>query len=463
MTRSLLLAAVCTATVARCQWEPGVRLTSDPNSSFTAFNYKAIAASDTVLHAVWYDDREGNFEVYHQRSTDEGLSWEPATRLTTNGGTSWFASVAASGAEVHVIWMDDREGNFEIYYDRSTDGGVSWSGNTRLTNDTAISQFPSIVVAGPEVHVIWQDARDGNTEIYYKRSLDGGDSWGADTRLTNDAAASMFASVSASGPIVNVLWEEYRDGNAEVYDKRSPDGGLSWSGDIRLTSDAAESFSPLAWMEGENVHVVWYDVRDGNAEIYYKHSADGGASWGDDTRLTDNGSGSYHPSVSASGLNVHLVWYDERDGNREIYYKPSTDGGANWGADTRLTTNNSESSHPSVAASGQGVHVLWQDVRDGNWEIYYERNMTGNPLGMVDGASDVLSPLNIYPDPSDGTMWIPDGHGEVRVFDSTGREVPYRWMLPNGAARQLIIPSPGVYVVRVGSGTMVRHQRVLVR
>jgi hypothetical protein len=381
MKRLLVLASlVFIVNITHAQWQPNVRLTNQPSVSFTAFNYKSVATSGNIVHAVWYDNRDGNFEIYYKRSPDQGISWGADTRLTNNADTSWFASLAVSGSEVDVVWMDDRDGNFEIYYKHSTDGGLTWSGDIRLTNNNAISQFPSVTISGSVVNVIWQDSRDGNTEIYNKRSPDGGISWGSDTRLTNNSAGSIFASVSSSGSIVNVLWEEYRDGNAEIYNKHSSDGGLSWSADTRLTNNPAESFSPSAWVSGSDVHVVWYDVRDGNAEVYYKHSPDGGLSWGTDTRLTNNSAGSYHSSITTSGSNVHVVWYDERDGNREIYYKLSTDGGVSWGTDTRLTNNSSESSHSSVAISGQVVNVIWQDVRDGNWEIYYDRNPTGNPV-----------------------------------------------------------------------------------
>ena len=63
------------------------------------------------------------------------------------------------------------------------------------------------------VHVVWQDERDGNSEIYYKRSTDGGVSWGSDIRLTNNTSYSEGACVSVSGQIVYVVWFDYRDGH----------------------------------------------------------------------------------------------------------------------------------------------------------------------------------------------------------------------------------------------------------
>jgi len=57
----------------------------------------------------------------------------------------------------------------------------------------------------------------------------------------------------------------------------------------------------------------------------------------------------------------------------------SLNAGLNWGTDTRLTNNPATSWFPSVSVSGASVHVVWQDNRDGNYEIYYKRNPTGFP------------------------------------------------------------------------------------
>jgi hypothetical protein len=82
-------------------------------------------------------------------------------------------SVAVSGSVVHVVWEDNRDGSWEIYYKRSTDTGVNWGADTRLTNATAYSEYPSVAVSGSVVHVVWHDERDGNYEIYHKRNPTG--------------------------------------------------------------------------------------------------------------------------------------------------------------------------------------------------------------------------------------------------------------------------------------------------
>jgi len=365
--------------ISQAQWQPDVRLTYEPALSYTSNNNAwCIASSGDEVHAVWYDFRNGNFEIYYKRSPDGGLSWGADVRLTNNMRTSTHPSVAASGSVVHVVWVDNRDTNDQIYYKRSTDGGLTWGSDTRLTITSAFSSLPSVSVSGSDVHAVWQDSRNGGYEIYYKRSTNGGLNWQADLRLTINSAYSLNPSVSVSGSVVNVVWYDDRDGNYEIYYKRSPDGGFSWGADIRFTSNSAESSVPCVSASGSAVYVVWTDQRDGNYEIYNKRSTNGGLSWEADVRLTNNAVISSLPSVSFSGSVVHVVWMDERDGNQEIYYKTSPDGGLSWGSDIRLTNNPASSYNPSVNASGSVVNVVWQDDRDGRPQIYCKRNPTGN-------------------------------------------------------------------------------------
>jgi len=119
-------------------------------------------------------------------------------------------------------------------------------------------------------------------------------------------------------------------------------------------------------------------------------------------RLTNNSALSEYPSVSVSGQVVHAVWHDTRDGNPEIYYKRSIDEGSSWSADTRLTNGTNSSYYPSMTITGQAVHVVWSDMRDGNSEIYYKRDPTGNPVGIQNISNEMPNRSSLeqnYPNP----------------------------------------------------------------
>jgi hypothetical protein len=380
MKKHVKLIVFLTVTGAlQAQWGPDTRLTDNSAYSATSYcNAWGVVVSGSHVHVVWYDERDGNREIYYKRSIDRGSTWEADNRLTNNSASSEFPSVAVFGTNVHVVWQDKRDGNYEIYYKRSTDGGTTWDADTRFTNDPASSENPSVAVSGSTIHVVWSDNRDGNYEIYYKRSTDGGTTWDADTRLTNNSPSSIYPSVAVSDSNVHVVWRQPVSSNWEIDYVHSTDGGITWEANTQLTNKAAGWYAPSVAVSGSNVHVVWNDGRDNSYpafEIYYKRSTDGGTTWDADTRLTVHTTfNGINPSVAVSGSTVHVVWNDSRDGSLwEVYYKRSTDGGATWETDTRLTKNPQDSGNQSVAVSGSSVHVVWYDKRDGNYEIYYKR------------------------------------------------------------------------------------------
>jgi len=380
------------------QWEPDVRLTDDPAESRPPQNNaRSIAAYGSLVIVVWTDSRDGSGEIYFKRSKNGGTTWEKDRRLTNNPNVSVNPSVSISGSVVHLVWEEDRNGNNEIYYKRSLDKGETWGQDQRLTNDSASSLNPSLATTGPNLHIVWQDNRDGvatnenevdNYEVYYKSSKDSGRSWHVrslpasliqrDKRLTQNIGHSYLPGISASGSNVHVVWSDARENNFEIFYKRSTDGGLHWDPDRRLTNTSSPSTYPSICAEKSSVHVVWQEYLTGNREIFYKRSPDTGTTWGEDTRLTNNSSISSSPSIATLDRGVHVVWADYRDGNEEIYYKRSRDDGITWGPDTRLTNSPGYSTNPGVSVTGKAVHVMWVDFRDGNPEIYYKRNQTGN-------------------------------------------------------------------------------------
>jgi hypothetical protein len=84
-----------------------------------------------------------------------------------------------NGDVVAVVWSDLRRGPDagadlwpDLWYRTSVDGGVRWSeSDGRIDDDpqsTAISEEAQVVLAGPTVHVLWIDYRLGNADLWYR-------------------------------------------------------------------------------------------------------------------------------------------------------------------------------------------------------------------------------------------------------------------------------------------------------
>ena len=304
-------------------WSAPARLTWNTGAS----REPVIALdSGSGVHLVWWDDSPGNWEIYYKRSTNNGAVWSGLTRLTWNMDASYYASIAAdSSGGVYVVWTDNISGGPNICFKRSTNGGAAWSGITRLSWTTGLSYNPQVAAdSSGSVHVVWYDNVTGNGEIYYKRSTDGGNSWSGLTRLTWNAGWSSNPSIAAgtSGKVHIVWWDE-SPGNYEIFYKNSSDNGSSWSGIKRLTWNAWMSdFPSIAADLGGNVHIVWEDNPSGDYDIFYRSSSNNGSTWSTLTRLTWNSGESVLPRIAVdSGGGVHVVWEDDTPSNSEIFYK----------------------------------------------------------------------------------------------------------------------------------------------
>ena len=122
-----------------------------------------------------------------------------------------------------------------IRFSRSIDGGATWSAPTIVNTDTAlVDQFhPWLAVDDSDgaISVSWYDTRGDatrkKTNVYYRRSTDGGSSWEAEVKVTtaqsdettagSDPAKQYgdYEGIAAYGCKAWPLWTDRRSGGKE--------------------------------------------------------------------------------------------------------------------------------------------------------------------------------------------------------------------------------------------------------
>jgi len=53
-------------------------------------------------------------------------------------------------------------------------------------------------------------------------------------------------------------------------------------------------------------------------------------------------------SIGFSGANIYLAWDDNTAGNHEIFFRQSADGGATWQGLQNITNNSGASENPQI-------------------------------------------------------------------------------------------------------------------
>jgi hypothetical protein len=218
-----------------------VNLTKDDN--IFPINHR-VAVSETSVVVVWADitapasnsSNYDNQDIFLTKSTDLGNSFDRIINLSNNSGNSNIPQISAVGANVYVVWLDDFSGNQNILFKKSTDGGNSFSkvinlssNNNENTNNNTHSSFnPQLAVSGNNVYVVWQedDAITGNQDILFKKSTDGGNSFGPVNNLignsNNGRSTDPTVTVSAGNTtsIVYVVWQEVTNEGQNILLKR---------------------------------------------------------------------------------------------------------------------------------------------------------------------------------------------------------------------------------------------------
>jgi hypothetical protein len=316
------------------------------------------------------------------------------------GISSAYSSTAAVGDTVHLVYYREAvPGNTEIYYRRSTDGGDTWGSELALTSAAGASISPSVAASGTRVYVVWSEARDGNAEIYFKMSSDSGATWTADRRVTNASGDSLGPAIAVGPSRIHVAWLDRRDGNREVYYASGSPDGTTWTPDARLTNTAEESTGPSIVADGATLHVVWKESN----YIAHLRSNDEGATWSSQTQLSHPGTEylrfSDYPRVSASGGQVVVVWIDNRSsdtyfGSYDLYAITSSSAGASWGTEHPISGGaTSTTVLPAVEVRGAKVRVVWPArLSPGNWNLLYLKSEDGGNTWATPATLEVGGP-----------------------------------------------------------------------
>src|SRR5918995_82847 len=266
-----------------------------------------------------------------------GLLWDTYGQndiylnLSSNIGNSGFPKISIIEEKIYVIWTDNTTGNGDVYFKRSMNNGGTFGGTENLSNNTGASLSPHIAASGNNVYVIWTDNTTGNGDVYFKRSMNNGGTFGGTENLSNNLGRSSDPDVTLDQEEVYITWTDYTTGNGDVYFKASPDSGFTFSSVKNLSNNTGASLSPHIAASGNNVYVIWTDNTTGNGDVYFKASLENGGTFGGTENLSNNTGASLSRHIAASGNNVYVIWTDNTTGNGDVYFKRSMNNGGTFG------------------------------------------------------------------------------------------------------------------------------------
>lgn len=338
---------------------PNVRLT---NESHHSIRPRVAFAPNLNVVVVWQDDRDGNYEILWQKFDRSGIALTPVVHVTNTAATSARPDVSCDAAgNSHVVWQEGDNVNAAgtVYYCKLDPNGAKLVNDTvvysSLAGDARVAALPN-----GEANLVYQRRMPADQDVYVRHATIAG-VLNCEKHLSGTPNSYSKNPCIANAPdgSAHVTWPDldfffsWYLGRSTV--TTSCTGGVSASYVGTPTTpaiDIAGSNEMSTFVLGTNIY--------------------GFASGGGTCRLTVGSGTCTQPSVAAEPTEGFLTWRDTRDGNNEIYYARLS-GCSNTTGDVRLTSDPGSSVNPAIATPKDGSGswaIVWSDDRDGNSEIY---------------------------------------------------------------------------------------------
>lgn len=362
------------------------------------FGWFPDVAADTqgMVHAIWgsgvrganpdpNDPDASSRDLLRYRVLRDGR-WSPMNDIafTCVGGYTVRNSITVTPAgRVHVLFRNCTDVSAV-----SAPAGEAWSAGAWSDPQRLGGSYYNAIATDSKgvLHAFYNEGLigtdEGNrllSEIFYRRSIDGGQTWTVRANLAQLPGGDERMQVRVDGRNrVHLVWDHGSDWylgldqpDVGVY-RRSDDGGETWRDPLFFSTADGPIVQTTLGLAGDNPIVVYRSAN--GTEVYYQSSPDGGETWslpqiipGVRTRdPVERGLDSYTMATDSAGR-VHLLMTGFLEGS--ITPIPMllhlTWNGQSWSAPEIVAATINRPMWPRLAvAGGNQLHAVWFSYSD---------------------------------------------------------------------------------------------------
>lgn len=351
-------------------FSPPQNLSNNPGDSIA---HQIAIDRQGNINVVWLDSSPGYRAVFFSRSIDRGVTFSGPQNLSNDPGGATPANIAVDSAgTIYVVWAGwSTNGGFLT---RSSDGST-FSAPVKIADN--MSWTPTITLdPGGRIYFAWQDGSRYQS-LFFSQSSDGGGTFASPILLSTISpfGSTPLLGVDTSGNI-DVVWEGCFS-NCQIWFSGSKDGGAAFSQQIQIGT-VFDFHSPLAMAIGSNgdLNVVFNTVPYGS--VYLSRSTDGGTSF-TSTNVSNNSNQPFTSPTDAriaidSKGDIDVGW---EDNSGVIFFSTSTDQGGTFSSSVISNGVVSNFDPQIVLDSSDNINLVWTGYSSGSYDVFFSRSNDG--------------------------------------------------------------------------------------
>jgi hypothetical protein len=306
-------------------WSAPVDILAAPSGDMIQLGGVAVSPADEIS-IVWSGDSELFYSTAPAARASDVHAWKTVTLDPESGG--WPDICVDSAGTAHVVWTD----GLTVWYVSKARGSDRWSAPVSVwtaPGDRRLLGLRVVVDHGSVIHVTWTEySQATNWEsagVWYGRSADGGVTWSGFI-FESDRGAWSNLAIDAAG-YVHQVWEHGVWSSQGRWHRLSVDGGLAWSrpqimfhpgpvnGLTRWPLLALDSANALHYISPFNTVVLNGQRSDGGI----LHSEWSGGRWVN-TEVIPGAEGEFADLAISDGNRMNVVYHNVSRDNLEIWY-----------------------------------------------------------------------------------------------------------------------------------------------
>lgn len=238
------------------------------------------------LYTAWIEWQLTQSVVLFSRSTDHGKTWSTPIQISTrpgwprddNGAVVGIIGTVAPDGTQYVVWNQGLNVTLAVSHDGGKTfessrpifdvGPPYFGGAVSIPGLSRAMGFPQVGVDNQNgtLYVTWSDFRNGDVDVFIRRSEDHGKTWTPLMRVNDDPVhdgGDQFLQWMAVDPVDGSVYVQF-------YDRRQNPGHLDTRVTLARSVDGGRTFKNYAWTEepfsGQNMFLgdyVWMTAYNG--------------------------------------------------------------------------------------------------------------------------------------------------------------------------------------------------------
>lgn len=291
--------------------------------------YNPTQDMNGTIHFIFDEFSVDNYDI-NDVPVENEVSIQSKESVVSNSGNSTSPiTILGLNGLVHLVWIDTTDNpNGDLYYRNYNATGDSWSTpTTRITTGAEVLGDSPPTLAFDEnntLHLMWVDKRASDQEIYYSY-LDEGSTWSSEEKITTVAYTPINPRVTfdnSSKKLLLLFRDNGTSTNLYYTNAQAKQGAGLWTSPVVVNSYVAlnSDYDICADTLGNNI-LVFEQFASNRYTIYLRHKNTNASSWGANQRISSYDKPAHDPSVTADLNGTFYFAYAEeyQSDTTEIY------------------------------------------------------------------------------------------------------------------------------------------------